>query len=254
MRRFERFLHAGAGGFGAAEARTENGHVELRIVGLFDGEHQGGFERIEGRNVFCEGVHRDEPRTHGKGRARGEDRGAEGAAGAARDDEAAEVALVDVLGAAMEHVREFVLFHDGEGRKRNRDVEFEEMNFAGGVDAFLHVEARLGGEEGERRVGAAARTRTDPAARVGIEPRGNVKRHLEAAAFVEPEDGVEVVARDGLGLAHAEEAVDDAVGLFREVGIVGHGAARFAPFGKEALGEFGLGRRAGRRSLRTRAS
>ena len=182
-----------------------------------------------------------EPRTHGKGRARGEDRGAEGAAGAARDDEAAEVALVDVLGAAMEHVREFVLFHDGEGRKRNRDVEFEEMNFAGGVDAFLHVEARLGGEEGERRVGAAARTRTDPAARVGIEPRGNVKRHLEAAAFVEPEDGVEVVARDGLGLAHAEEAVDDAVGLFREVGIVGHGAARFAPFGKEALGEFGLG-------------
>ena len=120
------------------------------------------------------------------------------------------------------------------------------MHNACGVYALFHVEARLGGEERERRVGAAARARTDPAARVGIESRGNVKRHLEALAFVEPEDGVEVVTRDGLGLAHPEEAVHDAVGLFREIGVVRHGAARFAPFGKEALGEFGLGPAAAR--------
>ena len=241
MRRLERILHAGAGGFGAAEPRPENGHVELRVVGFFDGEHQSGFEGVKGRNVFGEGVDRDESGTHGEGRARGEDRGAEGAAGAARDDEAAEVALVDVLGAAVKNVREFVFFDDGECRERNRDVEFEEMNFSHGVDAFLHIKARLGGEEGERRVGAAPRTRADPLARIRIESRGNVKRHLEGLAFVEPEDGVEIVARYGLGLSHPEEAVDDAVGLFREVGVVRHGAARFEPFGKEALGKFGLG-------------
>ena len=55
------------------------------------------------------------------------------------------------------------------------------------------------------------------------------ERDLEGLAFVEPEDGVEVVTRDRLGKARAEETVDDAVGLFRRVRIVVSRAAGLRP-------------------------
>ena len=172
---------------------------------------------------------RDAAGARDQGGAGGEDRGADHAVGAADDGHAAVVALVGVLDAGTKNAREFVGADHGERGERNGDVELVEDDLAGGVGAFAHVEAGFDAEERDRHVGAAAGIAAGPVTRDGVETRRNVERDLEGLAFVEPEDGVEVVTRDRLGKARAEETVDDAVGLFRHVRIVISRAAGLRP-------------------------
>ena len=224
-----------------AEPRADHRRGEVAVDGVrAGGEHEFGRDRVDRRNVLGEGFKGDAPGAQAQGRARGEERGTQAPGVAARDEKLPEGALVRKARALLTDVAEFVEAGDGEGRQRHAHVELAQDHLTRGVGAFVQIETRLDGEKRHRRVGAAARDRADPVAGRGVEAGRDVERELLRAAFVEPKDGVEVGARDGLLLTGAEETVDHDRGGFGHVGVFRNRAARGAPLLHHAAAEVAL--------------